>query len=250
MPRKRLIWRLYPTYLFIIGLSLSSAVWFTTRTIHHTYYETLEHDLTIRANVVQRNLAIESLPLDVAWVDPLCVELAQTLQSRITVIRTNGEVIGESDKNPSEMENHRDRPEIQDAIKNGMGMSVRYSRTLQKNMMYVATAIREDGQVIGVARTALPATSYEQTLNSIYYSIALGGIVIAVLSAIISLVFSRKITQPIELLKQGVERFSHGDFNTKLVIPNSEELAALAEAMNRMGMQLDNRLRTIDQQYG
>jgi len=244
----RLIWRLYPTYLIIICLSLCSAVWITSRTIHSTYYEVLKQDLIIRANVVKHNLALKDQPLEIAWVDPLCVELSKTLQSRITVILINGDVIGESDTNPSEMENHRDRAEIQEAIRSGIGMSIRYSRTLQKNMMYVAAAIKENNQVIGVARTSLPATSFEKTLNSIYYSIAIGGILIAIMSAIISLIFSRKITQPIEQFKKGAERFSRGDFNTKLSIPRSEELAALAKAMNRMGMQLDNRLRTIIQQ--
>ncbi len=248
MPRRKLLWRLYPTYLIIILISLCSTAWLISQTIRNTYYEIMKQDLTIRAQVVKRNLILKNQPLDVTWVDPLCLELNQILQTRITVIRPNGEVIGESDDNPNEMENHHDRPEILESMQGQVGMSVRFSHTLQKSMMYVAIPIKKGNQIIGVARTSLPATSVELTLNSIYYSIALGGVVIAIISAIISLIFSRKITKPIEQLKKGVERFSRGDFNTKLPIPHSEELAALADAMNHMGMQLDNRLKTIIQQ--
>ena len=49
---------------------------------------------------------------------------------RVTWISENGTVLFDNEKNPSEMENHLERPEIVDAINTGFGESSRYSSTL------------------------------------------------------------------------------------------------------------------------
>jgi len=62
---------------------------------------------------------------------------------RITVIDENGVVLGDSTKNPREMENHSERPEIKQAFNNGMGESTRYSSTHHKEMFYVAVPYQD-----------------------------------------------------------------------------------------------------------
>ena len=58
----------------------------------------------------------------------------------------------------------------------------------------------------------------------------------------------RRISGPIEELKRGAERFAQGDLSGRLVIPNSEEIGRLAEAMNSMAVQLEERITTITRQ--
>ncbi len=59
------------------------------------------------------------------------------------------------------------------------------------------------------------------------------------------MLISRRITRPIVAMTQSAGHFADGDFNHRLAAPESEEMAGLAEALNQMALQLDNRIKTI-----
>ena len=143
------------------------------------------------------------------------------------------------------MDNHADRPEIAMALKGNPGQSTRYSNTLRQQMMYVSVPLQKDQTTLGVIRTSVPITSIKGELRSIQTKIALGGLLIAVLAAWISLLISRRIIRPIEEMKKGADFFADGDLTHRLPTPDSEELASLADALNQMAAQLDHRIETI-----
>jgi two-component system phosphate regulon sensor histidine kinase PhoR len=133
-----------------------------------------------------------------------------------------------------------------DALKNGQGSSERYSATLNQRMMYVALRLSLPGnERLGVLRTAIPVTAIDQALRGIEIKTVAGALVIALLAAVISLSVTRRISRPIEQMKSGAERFAGGDLSHRLPAPPSTELAGLAEAMNTMALQLEDRIQTI-----
>lgn len=74
--------------------------------------------------------------------------------------------------------------------------------------------------------------------------IAIGGLLIAIIAAAISLSISPQYSRPVKKLKQEADRFARGELDHRLMPPDSDELAALADAMNQMAWQLDNRIKT------
>ncbi|MBR6770660.1 MAG: two-component sensor histidine kinase [Lachnospiraceae bacterium] len=72
---------------------------------------------------------------------------------RITLIDREGKVVFESYTDASRMENHKDRPEVQEAFSMGEGMAVRKSSTIRKSSFYYALRM-EDGKVIRVSQEA------------------------------------------------------------------------------------------------
>jgi two-component system phosphate regulon sensor histidine kinase PhoR len=115
-------------------------------------------------------------------------------------------------------------------------------------MTYVATPVLDQGQVIGVVRASLPVVSIGQALNRMYFKIALGGMGAALLAALLSLLMARRLSRPLEEMKQAAQRFAQGDLRVKVPVPPSDELASLAEALNHMAKQLDERIGTIIRQ--
>ena len=105
--------------------------------------------------------------------------------------------------------------------------------------------MQKDQITVGVIRSSVPTTSIKKELRSIQIKIALGGLLIAVLAAWISLLISRRISRPLEEMKKGADHFAGGDLNHRLAAPNSEELASLVDALNQMAAQLDRRIKTI-----
>jgi two-component system phosphate regulon sensor histidine kinase PhoR len=117
-------------------------------------------------------------------------------------------------------------------------------------MMYVAIALKRKHHIVAVIRTSIPLTSIDSKLKSIQLKIAGMGLLIAFIAAGVSLFVSRRITKPIEEMRQGAENFAKGNLDHKMLSPDSEEMGSLADAMNHMAAQLDDRIETVIRQKG
>ncbi|MFQ5443181.1 MAG: two-component system histidine kinase PnpS [Nitrospinales bacterium] len=146
------------------------------------------------------------------------------------------------------MDNHAERPEVREALSGNKGSSIRFSNTVGESMMYFALPLKRQNEIIGVVRTSIPVTSVDQAMQSIQTRIIWGGLAIALFSAVISLFISRRISRPLEKMRQGAELFAQGDFRQKVPVPDSLEMGALADTLNQMASQLDDRIRTITTQ--
>jgi two-component system phosphate regulon sensor histidine kinase PhoR len=166
----------------------------------------------------------------------------------VTVILPSGKVAGDSEEDPEKMDNHMDRPEVMQAMRGKESVSMRYSLTLRKNMMYVGIPLNSNHEIVGVLRSSMPLTSIDETIDKIQIKIWIGGIFIAVFAAVISLIISRRISLPIEEIRKGAERFSRGDFQSRVPVYESEEIGSLSETMNQMAKELNERINTITRQ--
>lgn len=72
---------------------------------------------------------------------------------RITIVDIDGEVVYDSNADAEEMKNHKNRPEIEEAIQYGTGKDIRLSETLDTNTFYYAV-LAEDAYVIRVSKEA------------------------------------------------------------------------------------------------
>ncbi len=245
MKTKRIFWKLYPSYLILTLLSLVAVFFLSSSALRRFYDGQTAESLTVQARFAGEQMR------DQFGSDQLS-QTAETLggqtSARITVILPDGLVVGDSEKAPAEMGNHRARPEMREALAGRVGESVRFSNTLKKNMMYVAVPVLRDGEVIGVVRAALPLAEMEQIFDQMQHRIIWGGLVILLLAALFSLVISRRISRPLERIKQGAERFADGDFSRRLYASGSAEIGSLAETMNTMADQLEERLSSLVQE--
>ncbi len=246
--KRRLLWQLYPSYLLITVISLAAATWFATRSLKQSFLEQYAFDLEARAHLVENQILKGLLSHDQKGIDLLCKKIGARAATRITVILPSGKVIGDSSNNPEKMDNHMDRPEVIKALTGGVGISTRYSRTLQQYMMYVAVPLRNNSEIISATRISITLTAIDETIKSIQIKIAIGGVIIALLAAIVSLLISRRISRPIEEVKKGAESFARGNLEYRLPISNSEEIGSLSETMNQMAAELHERIRTITRQ--
>jgi len=112
-------------------------------------------------------------------------------------------------------------------------------------MMYVALPVRSNGQIIGCVRTALPIARINKALETVLFHVINSGILIALIAALISLWVSRRISRPLVEMKRGAERFAGGELDRRLPVYKGEEMGGLAEAMNQMASQLNDRLQTV-----
>jgi len=241
----RLLWQLFPSYVLITFISLLAVSWYASEAMRHFFLDQTTTDLKARAAILEKQIKGLLSPLGSETIDAICKEAGRLSATRITVILADGTVIGDSRETPRLMDNHAGRPEVITALAGQTGQSLRFSKTLMQRMLYVALPIRDAQGIVAVLRTALPATTVETEIRSLQLKIALGGCIIALLAAGISWVISRRISRPIEQMKKSAEQFAGGDLSHRLTSPATEEMAGLADAMNQMAAQLDNRIKTI-----
>lgn len=242
---RKLIWYIYPWFLLITLVPLFTIIWYTVDTSRELLMSRTRADLLNLAHIMQNNVSHLLRNGRMDEIDRLCKETGAVSATRLTVILPDGRVIGDSQKNPDNLDFHGNRPEIVNALKTGMGSSERYSATLNHQMMYVALRLSDQDRHLGILRIAIPVTAIDRVLNTIEFRVVVGGIVIAILAAMISLYVSRRISRPVEEMRRGAELFARGDLTHRLPAPPSTELAGLADAMNTMAMQLADRIQTV-----
>ncbi len=246
--KKRLLWQLYPSYLLITLISLLAVALFASSTFREFFLERTAADLKSRAYLLEKQVGNYIVPLDGMSVDSICKSAGRQSSTRITVILFSGKVVGDSEEVPENMDNHANRFEVSEALQGVVGTSIRYSKTLKQDMMYVAIPLKRNNKITGVLRTAIPVTSIYDELKSIQIQIGIGGLLIAIFAAGVSLFISKRISKPIEEIKKGAERFARGDLNYRMPAADTEEMRGLAKAMSQMAIQLDVRIKTAIKQ--
>jgi two-component system phosphate regulon sensor histidine kinase PhoR len=101
--------------------------------------------------------------------------------------------MADSEADAKNMDNHLNRPEIEQARVGGQGKATRFSVTLQESMLYVALPIQEKNEMKGYIRLAHPLGKVSESLDDLYQALYLTMYIIAIPSLILAFIFSRKI---------------------------------------------------------
>ncbi|PLX99626.1 MAG: PAS domain-containing sensor histidine kinase [Desulfuromonas sp.] len=248
MKKVRLLWHLFPAFLILTLGAVIAVSWYVTTTLNDFHIAQVEKSLTAQATLVADRISGKLDRSNSPDLDALSKRLGRETETRITIILPNGEVLADSKEDPARMDNHARRPEVAAALLGKTGVSTRYSRTLSQNQMYVALPVIADAEIAGAVRTAIPVTEIDATLAAAHGEIAGAGLLVAIVLAIISLLLARRITRPLEQMRQGAEKFAIGELARRLPTTGAEEVAALAASLNNMAAQLDERFQTVIRQ--
>jgi two-component system phosphate regulon sensor histidine kinase PhoR len=245
MSRRKLIWHLYPAILGVGIVLLLAVTGYGIHSFREFYYQKAAEDLQVRARLAAAYLEPIIQSGDFDNLDSVCKSLGRISSARVTVIAPDGQVLGDSDENVSEMENHGNRPEFQAAMKEGTGRSVRFSKTVGRNTMYLAISLLEENTVFAVVRMSLSIHDVDQELNRLYKRMLWASLIVVLCAAAVSYFLSQKLCRPIEQMREMAGRFASGDFSGRLIPPAPAELWELAGALNKMAQQLRRRIETI-----
>ena len=248
MGRRTLFSQLFPAFVLVTVLSLLAVTIVTTHSVRSFAVNRAADGLLQRTWAVERLVPGWLEQSRGADLDSLCAELGKLMESRITIISPDGQVLGDSNERSSTMDNHVLREEISEALQGRPGQSLRYSHTLDTTMLYQALPVEHEGEVLAVVRLAVPMTEIDRQLRRISWNILTAVVLVAALAVAVSYGLARRISRPLVRLRLGVRRFALGRLDHRLPLGSTSEIAHLAEAMNQMASQLDDRIRTVETQ--
>ena len=248
MARYSLIWQIFPVFFLVTMVSLMAITAFSVTSLRTFYLERATLNLHARSALIEPQILALLRARSDAELQNFCAARGKASQTRITIILPSGEVIADSEERPGTMDNHATRPEVASALRENVGSSIRFRATMNQQMLYVATPIFDGSEQLGILRVALAITDLESALSSIYARIGFGAVVISFIAALVSWIVSRRITFPLRQLRTGAEKFSAGELGHELKTNHSLEVDALANAMNKMAQDLNDRINTVIQQ--
>lgn len=247
MPRRALLWQIYPSYLVIIVASLVGVGWFAAYSFEQSYLEQVHNELQDRGTFIEQLVGPELKPKEAELLKQ-CRSLGEATQSHIAIITDNGEVLYDSGTQPADIRTSLDRPEVQGALLGRVNRFTRFNPAGDSRRTSVAVPVVRNGEIVGAVHVTRSIAPIDEAMTIIRYRIMGVGLCIAGLSALLSWSVSRKISHQLREMREGAERFARGEFDYKVVEPESEEMAGLAGALNLMAEQLHERISTIVRQ--
>lgn len=232
-------------YIAVIVLLTSTLFLFSLQTFKNHYTAFLVDDLQRQAKLFIPSLTPLYAQKKYAEIDTLVKQTGTIIKTRITVIRPDGRVVADSEKDPRSMENHATRPEVLKALSGQTGWNIRYSATVDEDMLYVAVPIRDGGAVTGILRMSLFMHDISRLISRFRYGMLWIALCIGILAVAASFLISRRITRPIRMLKDASRTVASGNFDTRVFLDTDDELQEYAESFNVMTETIQRQFNEI-----
>jgi two-component system phosphate regulon sensor histidine kinase PhoR len=241
--------RLFLLTLGLIAATVVAAEIYLRTALDALLTERIREDLFRRAALVQhiayeRTLAGD----DVTGWDAFADAASRPAAARITVIRRDGVVLGDSDVDRARigsLDNHGGRPEVMDALAHGQGANIRQSATLRRRMMYVATPFRTTRGVRGVVRLSMPLTVVEEDIARARRILLLAMLLLLVLAVAISTIAANWGSKRLRTLTNAARRMAAGDLNARVRLLGSDEFAELGHVLDQLAHNLSATLSDL-----
>lgn len=236
--------KLVLSYIFLIALVTGSFYLYFNHTLQKGMIE------ESRANLAsQTQLARLLVMSDKKAASPqqLAESIGTVIKARVTLIAPNGTVIGDSDVGQArlaQLENHLQRPEVQEALRNGSGSSLRYSDTLRTSMLYSAMTYGS-GTTDGVIRLAMPLEYLTSALNALHSMVGGATLVTILIALLFSYALSNLTSMPLRDMADAAARIGHGGSKAKIPVNSNDEIGMLATVLNEMSERIEDQVQRL-----
>ncbi|KQC09593.1 MAG: hypothetical protein APR62_13930 [Smithella sp. SDB] len=240
--KKSLFYKIFFSYLVIICISFFLLDIFMRDEVRKVLTSRIENELISYANLIDLTFSGKT--------SGQVKKIAEISDSRVTLIDTRGKVFADSEKDVALLENHFNRPEIQEARLRGMGKSVRFSESIGIDMLYVAVAVKDGQGIQGYIRMARPLNDVQNVIDKVYQYILLTIFVVAIIALGIALFFSYRLYEPINTMKQFTEKLRRGEPVGSIIIGTSDETRTLADNINYLVEELRDKIKVANEEKG
>lgn len=241
--------RLTLIFILLIGASMLAAGLFMSRVLKESHIDALKTNMERELKVILFTLDWKQNGTEseqMRYFTDLANQLKQSADARVTYIRADGKVLGDSDFNPQEMENHLARKEVAEAAKTGeFGSDMRYSTTIQRNMLYAAVPVKDGSTMKGFVRLSMSLEDVDASIRKVWYGVLIGLLTVFVIAALISYRFAYGLTRPIEMITRVANQITNMNYKARVHLRKKDEVGQLGQAINQMADSLQLQMNRI-----
>jgi two-component system phosphate regulon sensor histidine kinase PhoR len=251
MKHKSVTGSLYRFTVILIVLALSAASLTVALRFRNFTYRQEAEEFEDRLRLIEEDF-LRLFPADseeaVVRIDRLSKELGEREQLRLTVIRPDGIVVGDTYFDPASLVNHANRVEMREALGGSTGVSARYSDSADQRMLYVAVPMTVSQEIVGVLRASVPISAVNARLRDLWLRSLplLFGMLVA--SALVLWFAFARVRHGFGRLNAEAGSLQTRNYDAGLVDPGWVETQGLTETIGSMARQLSERMNTVDRQ--
>jgi two-component system phosphate regulon sensor histidine kinase PhoR len=239
--RARLFWKLGLTYGALLLVVLLAVHLYSARVIRSQAIRSANDQL---ASLLSLTLANPPQSDDPSGLRDWTGRAARS-GARVTIIDHTGRVLVDSEADADKMENHANRPEVQDAFARGTGQSVHRSVTFGRELVYRAQRYDRAGSDPIVIRLAVPLSQIDLSLVELRQRLLVATLIVLLSGGLVSFAFARLFAARVERLQRFSQRIAEGDFRPLLREGPRDELSDLADSLNQTAVRLDREIRLL-----
>jgi len=243
--RYNLFLRIAIPYVILLVITMGGLSLYLSNFIKESYLDILNTNLQNEARLVADRLGalMAQQPGNSEVIDERVKHYARLLEVRATVISRAGLVLSESHSVAGEMENHLNRPEIQQAFAQEISTELRYSDTLQTEMLYAAAPILVNGEVVGVARLAVSVQNITRHVNTLLNTILIAAAIATGLAILVAILVAYFTIYPLRQLTESAQRIANGELIDIPPTTRRDEIGQMHKALQNM---IQRNKRQID----
>lgn len=211
----------------------------------------------LRTNLIQqaRLIAGQAMPLIKAnpsnpEINDLAKQAAALISARVTIILPNGIVVGESNYDLTQMENHLQRPEVQLALKSQEAVDTRYSVTLKANYLYAAVPIKDGATILGISRVSVSTAKIDSDVMNIEKLIFISALAMAAIALAITLLISYITLKPLRDLTRFADKLAYPQSKEGIASRYRDEIHQLEFSINQMANELTQQISSFKAESG
>lgn len=182
---------------------------------------------------------------DFPMVSSLCKSISKNTGVRITIIATDGVVLGESDK-ANELENHKYRDEFKLALQGKNGFAMRKSTTLDKELAYCALPLYYEDKIIAVVRSAIEIENDSSILSHYFIIVSVSFLLIISIGFLIYLLVFSQTRKRLDEQKNAIDGLRYGNFTPVIEVGNSEEFRGMAITIKKTAKHLREKIENLE----
>lgn len=231
-------------FIFILIIGILLTAFLSMEVARNTYFDYVERILKNDCYLVENyafNDNIELENINIAEILPII----RNTNKRITMMDVNGQVIYDSHENPERMDNHKDRLEVQRVLHGYESSIIRYSETLEKEMMYYSIPLKENNQVVGILRLSIPLNEVNFINRNMFNSLLIASLIGIIIASIIAYRYLYYITRPVKELTRAVKDIAGGNFSRRITNLPKNEFGELGISFNEMAKQLQQSMEAL-----
>lgn len=179
--------KIFRSSLLTVCLVLIATIVLIMGLLFHFFEKQIQAELANEAGFMAHAVENEGIGYFDRWDSDRKSSKGQN--NRITLVDKNGTVLFDSKADASTLDNHADRDEIKAAMKNGEGMSIRYSQTLTEKTVNYAIRL-SNGSILRVS-------TKQYTVITILLGMLSPILVILLVALILTLVLSSRVSKTI-----------------------------------------------------
>jgi two-component system phosphate regulon sensor histidine kinase PhoR len=227
--------RLFLTSLVTAALTLLVATVLVSWSVRRATSDLIERSLISQTRLAAQMLSHRQAAAG-AELDAEADALGGLVGARVTLVGSDGVVIGDSDLDDEPLatiDNHGDRPEIQQARRDGLGVARRYSTTVRADLLYVAVPVSNPAiPALGFVRLALPLTGVAEQLAAVRRSAVVAFSVGLVAALLLAWATSMLLSRRVLAIAAVAERYARGDWSRPARDYGDDEIGTVARALD------------------